>query len=729
MPVKSRKMHQNFRSFRIKVVPLRKVFKTSYEVMKKVLLTTVLLVATLMISAQVISQQQAKERAAAFLKSSTGAARRAVSQSQMEAAAVAVDNIYAFNLEGGGFVIASGDERALPVLGYSTSGKLDWDNMPANMRWWLQGYSEAIKSLGDEVLVNAPRVSRAKIEPLVKTLWDQSPVFNNDCPVYNGKVTSYAGKLCVTGCVATAMAQVMYYHKWPQNATTVIPAYKYSVSNLQENVEESFDLPELSATTFDWNNMVDRYLTSEGEQIAGITEAQVKAVSKLMRYCGQAIKMDYSPNISLAYDQDACNALITNFGYDKGTRFIQRMNFSIDEWETLIYDELAAQRPVIYGGMSDDGGHCFVCDGYDGNGLFHINWGWGGYADNYFSLSVLNSNASNVSGVARPGIGFCIGQDAIIGIQKPTSGTTPTSLLPKLGTLKNYTVASDAEGTIVYVSYDYINSLYPTATFDLQLFAEKSDGTWQQLTNIEQQKLESQSNHSYGFSLPKTDTSLPDGTTRIYPRFKCLSVTGSDWQLLADRNHYVERTVKGGAITYRSMPSVDGLKVTKCEISKGEQAVNTPNDLTLTIDNSGAEYSGVLLLSPVSVDNDNLTDALATVKGDGLWPNYYEELKKTLVVGAYIKGNSTDNKLTFSFTPPYDGNYVFMLSEQSADSRYKCDPFAYMGITGIKSSTGIEKVESTTQPAGIYYDLQGRRLSGQPSKGIYILNGRKYVVR
>ena len=117
---------------------------------------------------------------------------------------------------------------------------------------------------------------------------------------------------------------------------------------------------------------------------------------------------------------------------------MNRIGYSINEWENMIYNELANNRPVVYGGQSDDGGHAFVCDGYDGNGMFHINWGWGGYGDDYFSLSVLNPYAVNVSGVMQPGVGFCMIQDAVIGIQQPTEGTIDVSSLPELTKDANY---------------------------------------------------------------------------------------------------------------------------------------------------------------------------------------------------------------------------------------------------------------------------------------------------
>ena len=140
---------------------------------------------------------------------------------------------------------------------------------------------------------------------MVTCPWSQDPVFNDDCPMYTGEAAAGQGKRCVTGCTATAIAQVMYYHKWPKAATTAIPGYEYEVSNVQEGLKETFTLPELPATTFDWDNMRDKYLDASGAVLSDVTPAQRKAVATLMRYVGQMVNMSYSPEISLSFHDPA----------------------------------------------------------------------------------------------------------------------------------------------------------------------------------------------------------------------------------------------------------------------------------------------------------------------------------------------------------------------------------------------------------------------------------------
>lgn len=713
--------------------------------MKKTLLLTIvaLMAVALTISAQTISLQEAKERANNFLKSTPTAGRRAMSNTQLEAVSVDLPHLYVFNVQDGGYVIASGDERALPVLGYSTTGSFDWERMPENMRAWLRSYGEAIEALGNVQLTNttARRAARAKIEPLIKALWSQNPVYNTQCPVYDGQVTKYKKQLCVTGCIATAMAQVMNYHQWPTTATSQIPAYSYTVSNLEKGVKETFSLEELPAVTFDWNNMRNRYLDDDDKPLTDITDAQAKAVATLMRYCGQAVHMIYSPNISLAYTSNVAEALRQYFNYDNTVRHVQRNGYTIEEWEDLMYDELDNKRPIVYSSVSDDGGHTFICDGYDGNGLFHINWGWEGYQDNYFSLSVLNPNATNVAGVAKPGIGFCMYQVAIIGIQPNKSGSATNTAHPELTNLDHFFVLEDVDkennpGYNLCMAYQFNSAIYTKAEFEIGLFY-KENGTWKQDTGeSEKIKLNDDESNYYSFFYYKTVNSSqnPDGTTRLYPRYRCTSVEGAEWRLLASENYYFEYTVQNGNVTITAMPSASALKVNDCKITKGKGEAAAKNNLTLTIKNSGAaDYEGNLLLLPVSIGNTDPATAESTyknLKNDDKLPAGWTE-ESSIVSAAFLKAGATD-EVTFAFTPKNEGNYLLLLYEATGHNDIKVNYFAYTSVT-ISPASGIMNASSSKiHVSGLsYYDLQGRSLGNErpKQKGIYIRGNQKILIR
>lgn len=358
--------------------------------MKRLLVAFFTVLVSIAILAGNVTEQQALTIARQFMQG------KSFQQKQVRRAAAVGDNqFYVFNAEGqNGFVIVSADDRTTPVLGYADKGSLEMNKLPVNARRWLEGYAEEIKALGEDVQANTHprRVIGAPVAPLLTCHWDQGAPYNLQCPI-DGKYNS------VTGCVATAMAQVMYYHKWPQSATTAIPAYITSTKGL--------NLSELPATTFKWDQMKDSYSYDE-------TGAAADAVAELMRYCGQAVRMDYTSNESGASVGAA--HLINYFGYSKTAQNMNRSYYTTTEWEAMIYKELSNARPVLYSGNSGSGGHQFVIDGYDDKGLFHVNWGWGGYADGHFVLSVLNPDGRGIGGGSSSN-GYTRWQDAIIGVQ------------------------------------------------------------------------------------------------------------------------------------------------------------------------------------------------------------------------------------------------------------------------------------------------------------------------
>lgn len=233
----------------------------------------------------------------------------------------------------------------------------------------LKGDAQVSGGLAEARQWRAERAGTAAVAPLLGGIkWNQRAPYNNMCPLYDGTNRS------VTGCVATAMAQVMMYYRYPKALKATIKAYTTKSKGIR--------IPEISSgATYDWDNMLPDYSQSD------YTSAQAEAVAKLMYHCGAAVKMDYGPssgaNVTPAI-------LATYFGYDADLmQDLTRTCFSLQQWMTLIDNELKAKRPILYSGQSSGGGHEFVCDGSDGKGLYHINWGWGGYQDGYFDLTIL----------------------------------------------------------------------------------------------------------------------------------------------------------------------------------------------------------------------------------------------------------------------------------------------------------------------------------------------------
>ena len=383
--------------------------------MKRILLLLTLFVAVwCTLAAKPITKEQALREAQQFMKGKTFVAPKTMKKARKAGVSTTDDTaFYVFNAENnGGFVIVSGDDRTERILGYADQGQIDFNDMPENLKAWLDGYAEQIGALKDgDVVQTMPRKTRAEVAPLITTQWNQRTPYNLQCP-------SYHGELSVTGCVATAMAQLMYYHKCPQTATPVIPAYTTESLGLS--------LDALPATSFQWSKMKDTYTNEETGEAA-------QAVAELMRYCGQAVKMNYTPTGSGAYDDDALYAYMNYFGFSNSAQLLDRTYYSNAEWEDIIYQEISAHRPVFYLGTNHSAGHAFICDGYDSDGLFHINWGWGGRSDGNFVLSVLNPYDKGIGGGTSED-GYTCGQGAIVAL----SPTTVEETIPGVAVLKGF---------------------------------------------------------------------------------------------------------------------------------------------------------------------------------------------------------------------------------------------------------------------------------------------------
>lgn len=434
--------------------------------MRRELLLLLAVMATVVSMAADVTPQQALQEAQRFVQERAKVSGRRVAATPQLTLVSRVSDLYVFNAaDNGGFVIVSNDDCTEAVLGYSDTGAFDSNNIPDNMRGWLQGYADEIawakthniqKSAG-----SAPRRTstvKTAIAPLIQTQWDQGAPYNNQCPYYyynkstgeyNYSITEVSGyEHCVTGCVATAMAQVMYYNQWPQSATTAIPSYTWKKGDTTIGT-----LGGLEATTFDWNNMIPIYTGSE-------SDAQNTAVATLMKYCGYSVQMNYGAS-SGASSSLIADALKNKFGYESTTTYLERSFYSYANWIEIIYNELDHDRVVLYSGTSSGGGHAFVCDGYQTEDYFHINWGWGGTSDGYFKMTTLNPSEQGAGGSSSDD-GYHYGQGAVVGIQK-NGGTgtvldAPTSNYSLSLNSISIDQASVVKGTTVNITCNITNS-------------------------------------------------------------------------------------------------------------------------------------------------------------------------------------------------------------------------------------------------------------------------------
>ena len=381
---------------------------------RKVLLSLICMFVITTLHAAPITYRQAAERAARFisLKPCKKTSRTIITTYHDDAE---IQPYYVFDIgHNEGFVIVSGDDAARPILGYSYEGSFDRDSLPENMKMWLDGYAGELKRIQQLNLPGAKHYydsndNKENIPALITARWNQKRPFNNRCPKSkNGKGHR------PSGCVAIAIAQVMYYHKWPQGETAAIDGYTYKDEYIYGGDGSLKTEEPLEPTVFDWDSMIDDY---EDENMYNNKSAD--AVAELLQDVGHSVRMTYGVTASAAFSEDIPAALVCTFGYKNTARLERRGAYnSQNKWENLIYRELSENRPVVYSGVTKMGsGHQFVCDGYE-NGYFHINWGWGGTSNGYFVLSVLDPYDQGIGG-AGVGSSFSEHQTAVIGIQRP----------------------------------------------------------------------------------------------------------------------------------------------------------------------------------------------------------------------------------------------------------------------------------------------------------------------
>ncbi len=502
---------------------------------KSVLFLSLALMTGMTATARSLSPSEALQRVTGQSVSRSAGAALA-SEPVMTVGSAGTPALYVFNKPEGGWMIVSADDVAAPVIGFSDSGAFDPVNIPDNLRGWLELCSEEILSAsaaGAEPYVRtASRAdSREQINPLVGTWWDQGSPYNNFCPLSSGRST-------YTGCVATAMAQIMKYHNWPDKAGDKA-SFSYSWNG--ETISADF-----SNFEFDWANMSANYYYGYT-----YTQAQTDAVAKLMQACGYSLRMRYGSDASAAYSEQVGNALVTYFRYDAGIHNEFRNYYSSSEWENMIYENLKNVGPMVYWG----GAHCFVCDGYRPDGYFHFNWGWSGMSDGYFLLSMLKP--TNLGTGAGNG-DYTNNQGALLGI-KPSDGTDS----PRKYTfcIDELTQAYPGSGTYFNILGSFVNRSPYTVTGQFVYQIYNADGT-QKVTSV---TVDAQVPRNWGIDIVTGMTrsatqmqgrisGLADGTYRLYP---AVLVDGVEYpfQSPATIAGYVLITSSNGKITDATIPS------------------------------------------------------------------------------------------------------------------------------------------------------------------------------
>lgn len=490
--------------------------------------------------------------------------------------------LYVFSQSEGGYLVVSADDVAAPVLGYSDNGVFDPDNLSPVMRWWLSEYQAQIQAAGQTAATyqTATRQERPSIAPLLKTKWDQDSPYNKYCPKVGSKST-------YTGCVATAMAQVMKYHNWPDKAASNAKfSYKW-------DTQGSALTADFSNFAFDWSNMLDDYAAVTS------TTTQNDAVAKLMQACGYSVEMDYGTDASGTPSTFVGGALYNYFKYDGSLHNEFRQCYTLAEWEDLIYNSLKTDGPVLYAGSNSSGGHCFVCDGYQGNGYFHINWGWSGMSDGYFLLNALDPDQQGAGGSTA---GYNSSQEILVGIRPAGS----TSVTPDIKFVATGFLTGEINGSKLEVFGDFGNYSINAVGGTMALRITDINGNEVKVYPV---YLLSASDNKPGYYYESIECTLSslglsNGTYRIYPVFRVganvypyqTSISQPGYILLTrSGSTYKVETPTFGDYSVRDLTVGPKLYLKKGFIAKGVAKFSTDKEVTMPICGLLLDQSGKVL--------------------------------------------------------------------------------------------------------------------------------------
>lgn len=356
----------------------------SDKIMKKLLFALSFLLATTVTYAVTRSIEQMKEAAKNVIGTKADMATRGGKAELSILQSGGQYTVIGYNT--GGFAVIANDDRFNAVLGYSDT-EFDADKMPPALKAWMKALDEAMANKltnGDDTPTGAELRSNdypAEVQPMVTTTWDQSAP-------YNSIVVDNLHGDYYTGCVATGMAQVMKYHNWP------ITGEEYKTYRFQPDGSSTALrlVADFENTTYQWDDMIDNYDT----RLHNYTDAQAEAVATLMYHCGVAVEMNYGLDGSGAFSNMAATAYNDYFRYS--AKLYLRDIYTEEDWMNMIYSELSSNRPIQYGGATNtNAGHSFVFDGYNAEGLVHVNWGWSGSGDGYYDVAILNSPTGSYS--------------------------------------------------------------------------------------------------------------------------------------------------------------------------------------------------------------------------------------------------------------------------------------------------------------------------------------------
>lgn len=594
-----------------------------------------------------------------------------------------------------GCVIATSDASLPPVLGYTDGSNYSTASAVPEFRMMLHQLGQTLQPC---MRIYRPANVPETVLPLCTDLWHQEPPYNALCPVVNGDT-------CVVGCVATAMAQVMNYHQWPERGNGIID-YIDSLGCGQRLHAD------LSTHTYQWDLMLDDYNTQP------YTQQQLAAVAQLSYDCGLAVGMKYNPIASGARVVQQPMAMVNNFSYDTSLQLLFRNFYTQVEWDSIMFNELAAQRPMLVGGWATGLAHAFVCDGYDANGFFHICIGNPeGDANGYYYFTWMTPDQPLWHDVNSPEGGFNFLQSLCVGIQPLLPGQTPTQLR------HNYcfsTIDIAADNSIVvnclanmgWHTHDGITGIAAKPMSAPKTTAMGSTSLLYQYDRVFE--LEEFDDTCYTDTISLDFSALAEGTYRIVPVFQQGDCYEEARTQVGTPNYLVCTITKGQAQLLAPSSAKTVLRVSHADFPKVMERMQRPV-FQFDYTNEGEEYSGrfyVYLFTEEAPSKLHLLcqQGLSIAAGETQTIKF-KNTPVTIPVGKYHLGIAHDIDL---FTDSLVVDYINILKT--------------IEVLPYGTLTPVEAPHTTVSTAQRPISTDGRKLP-VPTFGIIIEDGKKILYK
>jgi len=679
--------------------------------MKRQLMTLVCLLVSIVLTAATLTKDEARQKALLFLneRGANVAAARGMQQVKLQLKdGVVTDQLYVFNVgQKEGFVIVSGDDcTGDVVLGYADKGEIAAENMPVNLKAWLQGYADQIQWMQKHGVTNDVAASRAMkasaarkpVSPLLATEWNQYAPYNNNCPQradWNG--SAYELTRTVTGCVATAASQVMYFqaNKYGLTSTTLkkeVPAYNLETCVIwdSENSAVTNTVAAKPVTTIDWSTMTDSYPSTD--------EANA-AVAKLMEYVGAGVETQYdiaSKGGSGASSWAVPDMLVGYFGYDPDIKIVSRDYMVYNDWLDVIYKELTTNGPVFISAQSLGGGHAFVLDGYSEADYFHVNWGWGGMSNGFYKMSVLNTAEQGAGGSASDD-GYNFDQSVIVNVSAVDDGISQTDDIrltvtkfesPTLSYVKYSSTdfGTINEGTLylgVGVDYAYGNASGLTAGFDYG-FALYQGSTLLKVMNSGTKENYINGASSWGTNYLTFGKDLADGEYKLVMVSRKAG-TGTWLPCELSDKIYIKATVIGNNLTLENV------------------GTNLQPVLSATLEKSGTAEVGqkLTMIAKISNSGNERFTGRVTLYGKEPGASDYSALSARTVD---VEEGATDTPVEFFFTPDVAGDWSMLVKSEDMDGDDEEDALSSPVTVTVAAAEAGTTGTLTTTISGYGYD-------------------------